>query len=158
MAFPARPAPRPAHCDSRSTGFSLVELIAVIVVLGVISFVALPRFANTDAAAVQSARDQALSAFFTAQQLAMSRGGQDNPVALVVSAGQIDVTERGASVNQAGANFPLILPEGVRVTAGMGRHEYDKLGRTQPAEILFTKGSVSTTIVLEASGYAHYRQ
>lgn len=158
MAFLARPAPRPAHCDSRSTGFSLVELIAVIVVLGVISFVALPRFANTDAAAVQSARDQALSAFFTAQQLAMSRGGQDNPVALVVSAGQIDVTEGGASVNQAGANFPFNLPEGVRITAGVGRYDYDKLGRTQPGEVTFAKGSTSATLVLEASGYAYYRR
>jgi len=142
---------------NRQSGFSLMELIAVIVVLGIISVVALPRFTGSDAAAVQSARDQAFSAFFSAQQLAMSRSSADNPVELVVSANSIDLREAGSSSNLPGGNYPLTFPSGVTVTSGAGSYNYDKLGRTTPGQVTFSRGSASATITIEASGYAHYQ-
>lgn len=138
-------------------GFSLIELITILVVLAIISVFATARFASSDAAAVQSARDQASSAFFSAQQLAMSRASVDNPIELVVSSDSIDLREGGSSSNQPGGDYPLIFPSGVTVTSGTGSYGYDKLGRTTPGQVTLTRGSVSATITIEASGYAHYQ-
>lgn len=141
---------------SAARGFSLIELIAVIVIMGVISFMAVPRFANSDAAAVQSARDQAFSAFFSAQQLAMSRSSADNPIELVVSANSVDLREAGSSSKLPGGDYPFTFPSNVTVTSGTGSYSYDKLGRTTPGQVTFSRGSVSATIIVEASGYVHY--
>lgn len=136
-------------------GFSLVELIAVIIVLGVISVVVLPRFANSDSAAVQSARDQALAALFTAQQIAMARASDDNPIRVTVTADRLNVTEDGSPVTATGGTYPLVLPEGVSISAGTGSYTYDKLGRTQSGQIVLSRGATSATIRVEASGYAY---
>lgn len=136
-------------------GFSLLELVAVIVVLSVISVVALPRFYNTDVAAVQSARDQALTAFFTAQQLAMARASDDNPIQITVTENSLNVTESGTSVVAAGSAYPIILPQGVAITSGIGNYDFDKLGRTSAGQLTIERGSTSATINVEASGYAY---
>lgn len=143
------------YSGRKSSGFSLIELITVIILLGVISVVAIPRFYSTDTAAVQSARDQALSAIFTAQQLAMARAGNTTTIELEVAANSLNVTENGAAVVATGGSYPLTLPEGVSVTAGIGTYSFDKLGRTDASQIVLTRGSTSATLRLEASGYAY---
>lgn len=136
-------------------GFSLIELIAVLVVLGVISIVATSRFSNTDVAAVQSARDQALTAFFSAQQLAMARASDTNPIQVTVTANSLNVTESGSSVTATGSSYPITLPQGVAITGGTGSYSFDKLGRTSEGQLVIARGSTSATINVEASGYAY---
>ncbi len=136
-------------------GFSLLELIAVIIVLGVISVVATSRFSNTDVAAVQSARDQALTAFFTAQQLAMARASDANPIQITVTANSLNVTESGTSVTSTGTPYPITLPQGVTITSGTGSYSFDKLGRTSEGQLVIARGSTSATINVEASGYVY---
>jgi len=135
-------------------GFSLIELIAVIIVLGIISIVVFARFDNADTVAVQTGRDQVLNALFLAQQLAMVRSPNDS-VQVSLDATSVNITENGASLNQGGVSYPLTLPEGVSITAGTGDYDYDKLGRTTPATIALSRGGTSASITLEASGYAH---
>lgn len=139
----------------KSSGFSLIELVAVIIVLGVISVVALPRFYSTDVAAVQSARDQTLTAFFTAQQVAMARANDDNPVQLTVTANSLNVTESGTPVVATGSSYPVTLPQGTAITSGTGSYEFDKLGRTSSGQLIIERGSTSATINVEATGYAY---
>lgn len=138
-----------------NSGFSLIELIAVLVVLSVISIVATSRFSNTDLAAVQSARDQALTAFFTAQQVAMARASDSNPIQVTVTANSLNVTENGTSVTATGSPYPISLPQGVRITSGTGNYAFDKLGRTSVGQLVIARGSTSATINVEASGYAY---
>jgi len=135
-------------------GFSLVELVAVIIVLGIISVLAFSRFDNADTAAVQSGRDQVLNAFFVAQQLAMARDTGSN-ILVEVGSGQVDLREGGVSLNRSGVSYPITLPQGVNITSGTGVYTYDKLGRTTPATIALSRGGTSASITLEASGYAH---
>ncbi len=146
---------RTTHSGQKSSGFSLIELITVIIVLSVISVVAIPRFYSTDTAAVQSARDQALSAIFTAQQIAMARAGDANTIQLEVAASGLNVTENGTAVIATGGTYPLSLPEGVTITAGTGTYTFDKLGRTEAGRIVLARGSTSATLRVEASGYAY---
>jgi len=139
---------------NRQQGFSLIELITVIIVLGIISVVAFARFDSADTAAVQTGRDQVLNAFFVAQQLAMARDAGSN-ILVDLDSDQVDLREGGMSLNRSGVSYPITLPQGVSITSGTGVYAYDKLGRTTPAVIALSRGGTSASITLEASGYAH---
>jgi MSHA pilin protein MshC len=52
-------------------GFTLVELVTVILLLGILSAVILPRFSSRDGFAEYAVRDQLISTFRLAQQRAM---------------------------------------------------------------------------------------
>lgn len=135
-----------------STGFTLIELITVIIVLGVISVITGSRFYNQDLAIIQTSRDDIIAALFFAQQTAMAR---DN-IQLSITANTINVTENGNPIRIHSDAYPLALPSGVNVTAVPSTYSYDKLGKTTPGSITVTRDGVSATITVEASGYAHY--
>ena len=52
-------------------GFTLIELVSVVVLLGILALVALPRFLSRDGFADVALRDQLISSFRYAQQQAM---------------------------------------------------------------------------------------
>jgi MSHA pilin protein MshC len=135
-------------------GFSLLELMAVILVVAVISVVAYPRFTDSSVASVQTSRDQARSAITYAQQIAMARASAGNPVQVVIGTNSIDVTEGGVSLRPHSDAYPEALPTGVSATAAT--FQFDKLGRTTPGSVSFSRGGVTATVQVEASGYAHY--
>ena len=78
----------------KQTGFTLVELIAVITLLGVLSVVLFSRINSVSASRVQASRDDLIAALFFAQQLAMSRSN----IQLTISSNSINVTENGNSI------------------------------------------------------------
>ncbi|GAB1266084.1 hypothetical protein NBRC116493_17020 [Aurantivibrio infirmus] len=136
----------------RSHGFSLVELITVLVIVSALSFVVLPRLRISDSSLLTS-RDKIVAALTHAQQIAMARDSASNPITFVVSANSVDVRENGSSVDLPGVDYPLAFANGVSATAGTGTLSYDKLGRTSATVISLNNGQV--TITVEASGYAH---
>lgn len=140
----------------RIQGFSIIELIAVLVIVGVLTLTVALRLGDGSAASVQSSRDLLATAVFSAQQIAMARGGPDNPVVLVVTASSLSITEAGQPVDGPGGQYPLALPGGARVLAGVGSYPFDKLGRTQAASFTLERGGVSAQVTLEASGYVHW--
>ena len=54
-----------------SKGFTLVELVAVILILGIVSTVVLPRFSSRDAFSGYALRDEIISSYRLIQQRAM---------------------------------------------------------------------------------------
>ncbi len=58
----------------RSSGFTLVEMIVVLVLLGIISAVALPRFFNVDGYRTRATYDEVAGAVRYAQKLAVASG------------------------------------------------------------------------------------
>jgi MSHA pilin protein MshC len=133
-------------------GVSLVELIAVVILTGILAVTLLSRIGTASIADIQTSRDDIIAALFFAQQTAMAR---DN-IQLSITANTINVTENGNPIRIHSDAYPLALPSGVSVTAVPATFSYDKLGKTTPGSITVTRDGVSATITVEASGYAHY--
>ncbi|MDO3388173.1 type II secretion system protein [Gilvimarinus sp. SDUM040013] len=131
----------------RESGFTLIELIAIIVILGVIGTTASSRFTDGEIASVQASRDDLVAALFFAQQLAMAR---DN-IQVTVAATSVNVTENGTALSDSG--YPLNFASGV--TASAAAFNYDKLGRTNPTAITLTSDGTSATVNVSGSGYAY---
>lgn len=131
-------------------GFTLIELIAVMVVVGIMSVALASRIGSANSSSVQTGRDDIIAALFFAQQTAMARSG----IRVTISGSSVNVTENGTSIRLHNDAYPLTLPSGV--TATTATFAYNKLGKTTPGSITVTRDGVSVTITVEASGYAHY--
>jgi MSHA pilin protein MshC len=131
-------------------GFTLVELVTVMVLIGIISVSMFSRIGAATSANVQAGRDDLIAALFFAQQTAMARSG----ITLTVNNNVINVTENGSSIIVKSVGYPLNLPVGVN--ASNAAFVYDKLGRTTASAITLTGSSgASATITVAASGYAY---
>lgn len=135
-------------------GFSLIELIAVMILLGILSITLFSRLGPVNSAAVQSGRDDIIAALFFAQQTAMMRSNGGN-IKLVLESNSVSVTENDVPIQLAG--YPLTLPTGVSASSHL--FVFDKLGRTTAATIILTgsgnNSGTSAQIQVEASGYAY---
>src|SRR5690606_29530886 len=138
---------------------SLVELIAVMVVVGVLAAVVGSRLISSTAFQLQAGRDLLTTALFSAQQKAMA---QLAPVRVIVSGAMIDVRldvnrdgnfSSGESIYAAGTQYPLAVDGGVAFSAHS--IDYNHLGHTIPALISVGKGSQSVTVTVTATGYAY---
>lgn len=137
-----------ARGQGRPFGFTLVELIATIVVIGVLSVVVVPQFMRQDHHGVKIAQDNIIIAFAQAQQIAMAQG----EASVVVTSTSIDVRSAGVSVSWPGASNPYNFPSPARVSSGTGIWQFDKLGRTESGTIVIND---QVSITVEASGYAY---
>jgi len=64
---------KPCYPDTRSDGFTVIELVAVMVIIATLGALAIPRFAHNDAT-VPAQADQLGRAIRHAQAMAMSQG------------------------------------------------------------------------------------
>lgn len=134
----------------RARGFTLLELIAVMIIVSVMSVGLFSRLGSITSANVQAGRDDLIAALFFAQQTAMARSG----IQAVVTAGAVSVTENGTPIIVHAKGYPLNFPSGVSATPVT--FVYDKLGRTTAGSVvLTTSNGASATVTVEASGYAH---
>lgn len=133
-----------------SRGFTLIELISIIIVLAVIAVALGSRFSDTGAAQLQASRDDIVAALLLAQQTAMARDSASNPVSVIAAATSVTVSDGGNTLSAS-----VSLPSSMSLSGDLGTHAYDKLGRTNAYSLnLSGAGSNSATIDVEGSGYA----
>ena len=131
-------------------GFTLIELIAVIILISIMSVTLFSRLGSVNSANIQAGRDDLIAALIFAQQTAMAR----NNIQLIITVNTVSVTENGIPIKVHAQGYPLAFPSGVTTTPVT--LSYDKLGRTTATTIsLSATGGLSASITLEASGYAH---
>lgn len=84
-------------------GFTLVELVAIIALLGILAFVAVPRFMNQGAVNVSVMAEQLANDIRYTQSLAMT-SGQGNRINLTSATYQITTSSGGAVVHPVTGN------------------------------------------------------
>jgi len=138
--------------QQQERGFTLIELITVIILVSIISVTLFSRLGNVSTANLQAGRDDLITALFFAQQTAMARSS--NNIRVVLTADSVSVVEGTTPLVVHSQGYPLRFPSGV--TAVAATLTYDKLGRTTPTTItLAGSNSAIATVTVEASGYAH---
>jgi len=139
-------------------GFTLVELIVVILLIGILSISIAPRFFTVSSYQDRRAVDELLTALRYTQQMAMNRGGN---IRLVLTANDytVELTDGTQLRSPDGSRHPsCVTPicykkdlEGVSASAAT--IIYDSLGRPN-AGIIITVGSKQIQVEQE-TGYAH---
>lgn len=170
------------HTASRrrqEAGFTLIELIIVLLISTIILAVAIPRFATREQFEARGFAEQTLSAIRYAQKLAVASGcdievnlssagynlkqrtGQDSKTCASTSTFSVDV--RNPSLATA---FADATPSGITVSGGALSFYYDKIGRpkdpgtdaplTSAKTITVSGAGSSWTLTVEPeSGYVH---
>jgi MSHA pilin protein MshC len=130
-------------------GFTLIELITVIILVSIISVTLFSRLGSVNTANLQAGRDDLIAALFFAQQTAMARSN----IQLILTINSVSVTENGSPIVVHSKGYPLSFPSGVTTSAKT--LSYDKLGRTTATTITLNANSASALVTVEATGYAH---
>ncbi len=141
-----------------SAGFTLIELIAVLVIIGILGVSSVRSALPTLSFQMQSSRDQIVTAFFLAQQRAMA---QANPVRLFVNApNQIDLREDTdgdgsfsdeSSLALGGVSYPISLLSSQSVNAAT--FDFDRFGATSATTLVLSQDGSSVNITVTATGY-----
>lgn len=139
-------------------GFTLVELIAVLVIAGILASVAATRMVSNKSFQLQAGRDFLISALFVAQQKAMV---QTRPVRLSITATQLDIRldanddgifSANESLQLAGQNYPVALPG--NISASNHNLVYDSFGHTLATRITLSNNSSTVDVNVSATGFA----
>lgn len=131
-------APRATRADR--VGFTLPEILIVIVIISVLALAAIPRFANVSARRhMESARMRVAAGLTTARQAAIQKG---QPVQFSIEANRVTVTPVGASTNLMS---PVPLDTLYKVTTDNLTVEFNGRG-------FATKPNEKKTIKLTRSG------
>ena len=137
----------------RQTGFTLVELVMVIVLLGTLSAVVLPKFFEKNTFAERAFFDDTLNAVRYAQKLAVATGCN---VQVSISSNNYTLMRQGdsSSTSCPGAStYSLAVPRpGLGATSYSGAESGVLLTSSVPSFIFNSLGSVSSDATLTVNG------
>lgn len=127
-------------------GFTLVELITIMAIVGILAVAAIPRFVDSNAFQARGAADQVRAALRYGQKIAIAQHGN---VSVTVSS----AADTNCSAQLAGNNINCLISNGVSVTPVTVT--FNSLGQPVPnVAVTVVVGTVSITVEAE-TGYVH---
>jgi len=153
---------------NKNRGFTLVELITVMVIIGILAVAALPRFFDKNTFDARGFHDQVISTVRYAQKVAIA---QHRFVCVEVVSNNIKVTydptppsTTHTAITACPGGTDLTSPEGkspfvinspsVDVTLGAVSFNFDALGKPSAGATITVSGSNTITVEAE-TGYVH---
>ena len=132
------------------SGFTLVELITVIVIMGFLAVTGLPRLLQPSSFQSRTVQDKLISAARTAQQLAMSKAVSANVQLIIDNSNhriRISYTEGGTQT------IDTDIPSAISITTATV--SYNKHGDIVGGTTTISINSGEHSVQIESSGYAH---
>lgn len=158
---PAGGAARPGGSRAVSAGYTLLELVAVLIVTGILAAVLAPRFIGGSGFTGQTTADKLLAAARYAETLAQNQGVATS---LTVGANSFSVTQltkNGRKVSVAdptlqSASFVVPIPAGVTITPNPTTVTFTRPGvPSATPTFAVTESGTTVQVWVTATGYVY---
>lgn len=137
-------------------GFTLVELVIVILLLGILAAYAMPKFFNLDDYRTRAAYDEVAGAVRYAQKLAVASGCE---VKVQISASSYSLQQHstdctsGAFTTISGHPVTSNNLTGITLTSTAGDFIFDAIGRSSSGTTVSINGGIKSFLVIAETGY-----
>lgn len=143
----------------RQSGFTLVELVMTMVIVGIIAAVALPRFFDSSVFQSRGFADQVQATLRYAQKAAIA---QRRFVCVAFTANSITLATGTTAACGAplasptgDASYVINAPAGITFTVAPVNFGFDALGRPSLAQTINIAGATNPIVVEAETGYVH---